>query len=259
MSEHPAWLNGWQRSSRGWELESVVRQGAGWETRLLPASWLVQNSRLFEPSARPFARSRSRSFQLRVSDLTRLSPLLEPGRLLTALVPPARRTRQAVYAVAGDGEQQVYVPATLLLRELWMWNPSAMDALLTPNSLAVYLRHIDDAEGSRVEVSGPLARVGGSDTGLRRLSWLAQCADAQASWSSVLTFAHDGALRLRLPRASLEAWAWGIELPTGTLVAELSAVSLSFELPQEGCRVLLGSASHRCPPVPQRRPGMVSF
>jgi hypothetical protein len=259
MSEHPAWLNGWQRSSRGWELESVVRQGAGWETRLLPASWLVQNSRLFEPSARPFARSRSRSFQLRVPDLTRLSPLLEPGRLLTALVPPARRTRQAVYAAAGDGEQQVYVPATLLLRVLWMWNPSAMDALLTPNSLAMYLRHIDDAEGSRVEVSGPLARVGGSDTGLRRLSWLAQCADAQASWSSVLTFAHDGALRLRLPRASLEAWAWGIELPTGTLVAELSAVSLSFELPQEGCRVLLGSDSHRCPPVPQRRPGMVSF
>jgi hypothetical protein len=140
-----------------------------------------------------------------------------------------------------------------------MWNPSAMDALLTPNSLAVYLRHIDDAEGSRIEVSGTLARVGGGDTGLRRLSWLAQCADAQASWSSVLTFAHDGALRLRLPRASLEAWAWGIELPTGTLVAELSAVSLSFELPQEGCRVQLGIASHRCPPVHQRRPGMVSF
>lgn len=258
MSEPAAWLNGWQRTSRGWALESVVRRGAVWELQLLPASWLLQSSRLFEPSARPFARSRSKSFQLRIPDLTRLSPLLEPGRLLTALVPPARHTRQAVYAAANE-EQQVYLPAALLLRELWMWNPGAMDALLTPNGLALYLARIDDAQGGRVEASGPLARAGGSDTGLRRLSWLAQCADAQASWSSVLTFAHTGTLRMRLPRASLEAWAWGIELPTGTLVAELSAVSLSFELPQEGCRVQLGRASHRCPPTPQRRPGLVSF
>lgn len=258
MSEPAAWLNGWQRTSRGWALESVVRRGSAWEVQMLPASWLLQSSRLFEPSARPFARSRSKSFPLRVADLTCLSPLLEPGRLLTALVPPARRTRQAIYAIANE-EQQVYLPSALLLRELWMWHPGATDALMTPNSLALYLTRIDDAHGVRVEALGPLARVGASDTALRRLSWLAQCADAQASWSSVLSFAHVGALRMRLPRVSLEAWAWGIELPTGTLVAELSAVSLSFELPQEGCRVRLGSTSHRCPPTPQRRPGLVTF
>lgn len=258
MSEHPAWLNGWQRTSCGWALESVVRQGSAWEVRLLPASWLVPNKRLFEPSARPFAGTRSRSFRLHVPDLTRLSPLLEPGRLMAALVPPARRTRQAIYAVATEGER-VYLPGALLLRELWSWSPVAVDALLTPNSLALYLRRIDDAQEGRVEASGPLAHAGGSDTGLRRVSWLAQCADAQASWSSVLTFAHVGALSMRLPRASLEAWAWGIELPTGTLVAELSSVSLSFDLPQEGCRVQLGRASHRCPPNPERRSGLVSF
>src|SRR5262245_14979229 len=108
MTEDLAWLNGWQRSSRGWLLEAVVRQGTGWDTRFLPASWLLETGRLFEPSARPFERLRSRSFQIRVPDLTRLSPLLEPGRLLAAVVPPARHARQAVYVVAGE-EQQVYL------------------------------------------------------------------------------------------------------------------------------------------------------
>lgn len=258
MTEDLCWLNGWQRSRRGWALEVVARQGASWGTRLLPASWLLQSGRLFEPSARPFERLPSRSFPLRVLDLTQLSPLLESGRLIAPLVPPAGRTRQAVYAVA-DGEQRVYLPAALLLRELWMWSPPAMEALLTPNSLALYLQRTEGVEGVHVEALGALACAGQSDTGLRRLCWLGQCGDAQASWSSVLTFAHDGALRLRLPRASLEAWAWGVELPTGTLVAELSAVSLSFELPQERCRVRLGRADRLSPPAPQRRTGLVTF
>jgi hypothetical protein len=258
MTEDPCWLNGWQRFRRGWALEAVVREGTGWGTRLLPASWLPQSGRLFEPSARPFERLHSRSFKLRVSDLTRLSPLLEPGRLIASLVPPAARTRQTVYAVEEE-EHRVYLPAALLLRELWMWSPAAMEALLTPNSLALYLRRIDGLEGAHFQASGSLARVGASDSGLRRLCWLAQCSDAQSSWSSVLTFAHDGELRLRLPRASLEAWAWGVELRTGTLVAELSAVSLSFELPQEVCRIQLGRGDHLCPPAPRPRTGFVSF
>lgn len=252
------WFNGWKRSAHGWMLEAVVRQGSGWDIRLLPASWLLQMRRLFEPSARPFERLPSRSFHLQVPDLSQMSPLLEPGRLVAGLVPPARRAQHAVYAVA-DGERRIYLSAAFLLRELWVWAAGALEALLTPNSLALYLGRIDGPDGLCVEASGPLARVGGSDTSLRRLCWLAQCADAQASWSSVLTFAHRGELRLRLPRASLEAWAWGVELPMGTLVAELSAVYLSFDLPLEGCRVQLGSACHQCPPAPPRKMGLITF
>lgn len=259
MSEQPDWLNGWRWSSHGWTLESVVRHASGWEVHSVPAAWLLEGSRLFEPTARPFARSTTRNFQLRVSDLARLAPLLEPGRLLAALVPPAHHTHQDIFAVPTDEARQVYLPAALLLRELWMWNSSAMEALLTPNSLALYLGCATDAQELHVEASGPLAHAATSDTGLRRLSWLAQCADAQSSWSSVLSSAHSGELRLRLPHASLEAWAWGIELPSGTLVAELSAVTLSFELPREGCHVHLGRTIHICPLPPQRRPGMVSF
>lgn len=130
---------------------------------------------------------------------------------------------------------------------------------MTPNSLAVYLQRADLGEQLTVEATGALLQLGRSDTSLRRLSWLAQCQDARASWSSVLTSAHQGTLSLRLPTASLEAWAWGVELPTGLLVAELSAASLRFELPQEGCEVKLGQALLRCPAAPRRLSGLVSF
>lgn len=259
MSNDVIWLNGWQRASRGWTLEAVVHDGSQWGTRLLPAGWLQQSGRLFEPSARPFQRLASTSFRVKISDLMCLSPLLNPGYLLGARIPAAGRTRQAVYVLESEGGR-VFLPAALLLRELWMWSASATDALLTPNSLSLCLGLGAGEQGPHVAASGALAHAGRSDTGLRRLCWLAQSADAQASWASVLTFAHEGALRMKLPRASFEAWVWGVELPAGVLVAELSAESLSFDLPQGEMKVRLGAAAPRqCPPPAERRTGFLRF
>lgn len=254
----PAWLNGWQRSAGGWMLQAVGLEGSDWGTQLLPASWLLERRALFEPSAAPYARLATSSVRLRIPDLSQLSPLLEPGNVLKSVVPPARRTRHAIY-VATHEDRQIYLPAALLIPELWSWTAGCLEALLTPNSLGLYLSQGEAAEGPQVRACGLLARTGASDTGLRRLCWLAQCSDAQASWASVLTFAHDGELRLRLPRASLDAWARGVELPTGLLIAEWWAVNLSFELPKSDCTVSIGGTTQRCPPAPQRRPGFVSF
>jgi hypothetical protein len=254
----PAWLNGWQRLAEGWMLEAVGMQEVGWVTKLLPATWLQERRRLFEPSAPPYARLSTSSMRLRVADLSQLSPLLEPGKLLRPLVPAARHTKHAVYVTPQEG-MRVFVPAALLLPELWMWTAGALQALLTPNSLSLYLSRSGADGQMHVQASGLLSRLGPSDTTLRRLCWLAQCGDAQASWSSVLTFAHDGALRLRLPRASLDAWARGVELSTGVLISELWAVNLSFDLPQIDCEVSIAGMRQRCPPPPIRQTGFVSF
>jgi hypothetical protein len=195
---------------------------------------------------------------LRIPDLAKLSPVMDPGCVLGAMVSTARRTRHAIYAVA-DNERTVYLPASLLIRELWLWSGSVLDALLTPGSLALYLQWSTTGKPLRIQATGPLARARQSDTALRRLSWLAQSPSARASWSSVLTYAHRGDLRLKLPSASLEAWAWGVELPAGTLVAQLSAVKLRFDLPQEDCWVKLGQTDRPCPPSQSRRGGLVSF
>lgn len=253
------WLDGWRRTPEGWMFDAFVRESSGWSTRtVLPAS-LLQRRRLFEPSSGSFARLPSDSIHLRISDLSQLSPLLNPGKLIGSLVPPARRTRHAIY-VALHGGRQVYLPAALLLQLLWAWTPGTLAPLLTPNSLAMYLSLSNQGNGLHVQASGLLANVGSSDTSLRRLTWLAQCGDAQASWASVLTFAHqDGALRLRLPRASIDAWAWGVELPTGFLVAELSPAPLSFDLPQRTCQLTIGAITRQCPPEPTRPTGFATF
>lgn len=252
------WLDGWRRTQDGWMLDGFAREASGWAARTLSPSCLLQRRRLFEPSAAPFARLHSNSVHLKIPDLSKLSPLLQPGKLIGSLIPPARRTRQAIYVTVHQG-RQVYVPAALLLPLLWTWTAGALDALLTPNSLGMYLSRAEREDGLHVEASGLLARVGASDTSLRRLSWLAQCSDAQASWASVLTFAHNGELRLRLPSAALDVWAWGVELPTGLLVAELSPAPLEIDLPRSKCNVKVGNVTHDCPPPPLRPTGFATF
>lgn len=252
------WLDGWRRTGQGWMLDGFARNASGWAVRTLPPLCLLQRRRLFEPSAAPFARLQSNSVHLKIPDLSKLSPLLQPGKVIGSLVPPARHTRHAIYVAVHQG-RQVYLPAALLLPLLWMWTARALDALLTPNSLAMYLSRAEREDGLHVHASGRLAQVGTSDTSLRRLSWLAQSGDAQASWGSVLTFAHSGELRLRLPRATLDVWAWGVELPTGLLVAELSPAPVGFDLPMSKCHVMVGNVIHQCPPPPQRTKGFAVF
>jgi hypothetical protein len=252
------WLNGWQRTPQGWMLEAVGRRDGEALTRLLPAAWLEGQQLAFEPSRPPFSRLATSSLRLQIADLSQLSPLLYPGRLLRPLLPTAKRTRQAIYTVQHEG-QRLFLPASLVLPQLWLWTAGTLQPLLTPNSLALDLA-CSGARPMHVHTRGALGRLGTSDTTLRRLCWLAQCGSAQASWASVLTYAHEGRLELRLPRASLDAWVRTVELPTGLLIAEWWAVKLSFELPHPDCMVHMGAAAaRRCPPAPEPRTGLVSF
>lgn len=214
--------------------------------------------RAFEPASSYSRRHPSSSIRIRIHDLSALAPLLEPGLVVSQVVPRARETRHALFVHLED-DQRVYLPAVLLLRLLWMWTDSATEALLTPNSLALCLQRHEVNGRLTIEATGSLLALGRSDTSVRRLCWLAQSGDARASWSSVLTFAHEGKLDLRLPTASLDAWAWGVETTTGFLVAELSAAHLRFVLSQEDCDVRLGKVQVSCPPTPRRPPGLVSF
>lgn len=251
------WVNGWQRTRDGFELETIHREGSGWVTRHAPASWLFSR-RIFEPAVLAPGPYFTTSLRIKIPDLSQLGRLIRPGGLLRPLVRPAASTRHAIHVVDNDGAK-VYLPAALLVRELWLWTEAALQALMTPNSLALYLEVLQDPEGMLIQAHGPLAAAQQSDTALRRLSWLAQREDARRSWASVLTFAHGGDINVRLPCASLDAWGWGVDIAGGTLVAELSSVELRFGIPQEDGRMFLGKAERRCPPPPARRSGLISF
>lgn len=252
------WLDGWRRTRTGLELMAYLKRDGAWMRAPVPTSWLL-NPRAFEPSALDGHRRDSRSFQIFIPDLSGMASLLNPGQVARSLVPAARTTGQAIFVANDDEQRRVYLPASLVLRELWLWSSSVLNALLTPGSLAVFIEPIDDERGMMVKVRGLLAEAKQSDTALRRLCWLAQSADARDSWSSVLTYAHSGELRLKLPRCSLKAWVWGIECSSGTIASELSAVHLDFDIPSEDCAVMMGEAYRRCPPNSRKSGGLISF
>ena len=252
------WLKGWRRTSGGLRVEAVMQQDEGSETILAPPALLLDEPRAFEPSLQSFAGLATDSVRIRVDDLSCMASVMRPGNLLGRRVPQAKQGRHAIFVALHEGFV-AYLPASLLIRELWLWNRPALDALLVPNALDQYLARSRDADEPTVAVAEPLARSAGSDEGLRRLSWLGQCPNAWASWPSVLTHAHAGAINLRLPRVSLQAWGWGVTLPHGALVSELTSVELRFELPIEGGWMRIGQWTLRCPPQPSRRTGLVTY
>lgn len=252
------WLSGWRRTAAGWRLETVVERDGQWASSLAQPSLLLDQPRVFEPSSPPLASLRTESVRIRIDDLSRLPSLMRPGNLVGRWFPQARCACQAIFVSKYEGTA-AYIPAGLLVRELWLWCGPALPALLLPNVLELFLSTVEGANGLVVRAAGPLARLGTGDTSLRRLSWLAQCPDARDSWSSVLSSAHGGAINLRLPRASMQAWGWGVELAHGILCAELSSVTLGFELPVEGVQMQLGQRTLRCPPAPVKRTGLVTF
>jgi hypothetical protein len=238
-----AWVNGWSFGRTGLALNLIRREGRQWVDAKAPSNWML-NARAYEPSTEPFARRESVSVRVTVKDLSQLPTLLDAGGLIREIVPPARDTRHSIFVVeTSDG--RVYVPAHLLIRELWLWSSRAESALMTPNSLDIHLSPPSHHAGA-VECSATigLASDQPSDTVLRRLLWLSQCEDARHSWSSVLVHAHQGIIEAPMPRARLDAWAWGIQLKEGVLACELMSAHLHFELPNPAMHVRIGRTSY---------------
>ena len=256
-SDSIAWVTGWCRVGNGWGFQVLVRGANGLEERRVSSGDAL-------PGLAPFApRSESRStpyrnVRLTIPDLSVLSPLVDCQEALSSAIPNGDLSRHAVYVAPGpDGP--IFVPALLLLQELWCWTESAQEALLIPNSLALSVRLVKSSAGHVVEVGGPMAKLGVSDTSLRRVTWLAQSVDAQESWSSVLTSAHRGEIRLRLPHASLNAWVDGVQLESGVLAYALSAVHFEFTLWATSCQIKVGDRVRDCPPAPRPRKGTIRF
>lgn len=251
------WIDGWSSAVSGGRLEGIVGRHYLWSRRALPPTTLLQH-RMFEPSLRPHHELRTTNVKLDISDLSSLSRLIDPGEIVGKFLPAARHTRHAVFSATADGTS-IFVPAALLIRALWLWSESALEALMTPNGLDVFLgRTVEDGQVVAL-ATGPLRSSQPGDRHLRTLSWLTQQEAARHSWGSVLTNAHLGVLDLSLPVASLSGWAWGIELDEGVLACELNAVDIQFELSETDTLIRMGQTTWPCPPPIPRRTGFLSF
>ena len=247
-----AWLNGWRRTAQGMQLDAVVQRNRELKVELLPSSVLASKPKVLDTFPSLLPEEDWEPIRIQVEDLSRMLSLVRPpGNFLSKTLPLACHAHHVAFVAEGE-EEDAYIPAVLLLTELWVWSHHALHALLTPGSLDLYLRHGDPQEEPAIAASGPLGH--GSGSSLRRLSWLAQCADARASWNSVLTFAHSGALNLQLPQASLVAWGMGVRTSKGILVSALASVRIGFSLPIEGALIRIGRHAARCPYPPAWTP-----
>lgn len=247
-SSHIAWINGWRRTPGGVRLDAVLRNDNGFCAELLPPSMLLPSRTVLDTTLAFSAGMRREMIRIEVDDLSRLLSLVRPpGSFLRKSLPQSDHSRHIMFVAEGKGGT-AYIPAALLVRELWLWSRHALDALLTPGALDLFLSAAELVDDGVIDACGPLAHGRGAT--LRRLSWLAQCADARASWNSVLSYLHAGTLNLRLPKASLTAWGLGVQLDRGVLVSILGAVRIGFTLPVEGATMRFGRRSARCPHQP---------
>lgn len=246
----PAWVDGWGKTSGGWQLEVLQRRRDSWTTEQVPVTQTLK-LRTFEPVTPGMNVLGSENRRFKIADLSALSPLIEPRDLLGPMFPRAPVTgRHAIY-VAETNVGRVYFPALLLIQHLWLWSDAALRAILTPNSLDVFLGAARaNRSGIEVAADPQLTSRTPTDAALQRIAWLVESSEARASWNSVLTNAYKTRIDAFLPPVSMSGWAWGVELSSGYLACELLSLRLKIELTEPLPLLRIGNVLHQCPRAP---------
>jgi hypothetical protein len=239
-------MDSWVWDSGAWQIKVLRKVGTEWR-RFVVAPRELLGARAFEPSSPELRNLATENCSFDIPDLSALSPLIEPRELLGGMLPGAQSTQHAIYAVENHSDR-IYIPAFLLIDRLWLWSAQALKALLTPNSLEIYLGQPTQGKfGLEVMASPELTSNSPSQDALQRIAWLSQSDDARRSWRSVLTNAFQSRMDLTLPRARLKGWLWGVRLPHGLLACELASVELHVDLPVANIRLRIGGTTKRGP------------
>jgi hypothetical protein len=244
-----SWIDSWTWKSGAWHVSVLRRQGDEWNESIVTLEAL-RDTRAFEPSSPGFNRFPTENIRIDVPDLSLLSALIEPRELIGTIFPGVRATSHAIYVVEFD-RHRIFIPAFLLIDRLWLWSARALQILLTPNSLEIYVgRPVQGARGLEVTARREFASGSASQETAQRIAWLAQSTDAQRSWRSVLSNALQSRLDCVLPRARLNGWLWGIRLPQGILVCELSSCEIHLDERVAPVLIRMGKISRTWSPKP---------
>jgi hypothetical protein len=248
------WLDGWAATRPKALVRTLYWAEGSVETVNEPLA-SVRKRRAFEPSTAIFASYSSRSLKLRRLPLGDLYPV-SLSRVLPASFGTLRDSGHVVFRADHRGSR-LLIPAVLLIEALFLYSSSVTRQITVPGSADLYVGHV--APSNQIAVNRALIGRTRNTTTLRRLAWMAQCEDARRSWSSVLTYAHQGRLSLDPPEARLSGWAWGIELPAGLLVADFNGLTVDFNLPHPEATLRVGTSTVPIPPPAQRSKGFPSF
>lgn len=170
-AEQILWLGSWERSGTAWMIRaSCLRAGKVVEA-MVPAETLYQ-PRAYDIDAMTKLGCESLSLGVDIDDVASLSPLVDPTEVLEQLHPRLQCSAHAIY-VGYAGEVPIYFPAALLIRTLWLWSDWVLPALMTPNSLSLFLGTTATEPPKRVvQAIGGLSYSRSTETHLRRVAWL---------------------------------------------------------------------------------------
>lgn len=215
----------------------------------------VRKRRAFEPGAAVFASYSSRSLKVQHLPLGELYPV-SLSRVFPVALGTLRKSAHVVFRADHDGNR-LLIPAVLLIEALFLYSSAATRQITVPGSADLYVGHA--MPSNEIAINRAMVGRTRNTTALRRFAWMAQCEDARRSWSSVLTYAHQGHLSLDPPEARLSGWAWVVELPAGLLVADFNGLTVDYNLPYPDATLRVGTSTVPIPPAPQPSKGLPSF
>ena len=155
-----------------------------------------------------------------------------------------------------DGTVPIYIPAILLIRELFAGSRLLNEHLLLPG--AVDRLGVAHVEGEVIVVhASPVIRAVDMTARLAQLlAWLLTNREAKLAHASILSAARCGKIAIDRPELSITGWARGIDLDPGLLAVQLHAVDIRLPLRQKEIIVHVGKTTrhYRCYAPPVRSP-----
>jgi len=204
-----------------------------------------------------FNDARTEMLLVEIRHLERAECLYDPRDLLKYIVPSARPSRRHhIYKISGD--PPVYIPALLIIRALFAGN-RILDSLLMVENGADLLGTAS-VVADAVEVVPGIAYPSSTMSPVlpRRVAWMQLCSDARCAHASVLQYARQGEIAIRLPRAALTCWVWGMVTDVGVLATELNGIDLRLPIPKDTIIVAGRDDQQRFPSYTPRRKSALS-
>ena len=238
------WLDGIVRDADNrWKTKGLFRARHGVQMIAFPVSKMPAS--VVDTRARYSYRTDTRAMPFSWPDISLFEELIYPSELLKSIREEYPFSdRHAIYK---NTEDNIYIPAALFIKALFMGNKLLDRILLIPGVLDT-VGQVRTTDSEIYLVPSCFVRsVEMSNRNMRTIAWLHLNQDARNAHASILRSAKQGNIGLDLPRVSIDGWLLGIQTKTGLLATELFQLDIRFPIKQKRIIYTAGKRTLECP------------
>lgn len=224
------WVDGIRlQGDSSWSLDALCLRGERIERHDMDLQAGLR-TQLVDTDGRFYTRNITPDILIHVDDLRNAAPVLHPQELFRNSLPRLRTSdRHAVYLLPGD--EKIYVPALLLIGMMFGGQNDIERVLLSDAGLTQFGKAEMNERQVELHLNRDQVPPTISDRLARLLAWGLVSDDARRSHASILDYAHQGRIDLKIPKVSLSCWASAIECDDEFLVTEFRSVDLKLPIP----------------------------